>query len=334
EAEAADHAVAEDHQPVGRGVGGERGEDDAGGVDDAADDRDRPRPALVLQPAAEIGADEDHPDRDREGQGCLHLRHVEVVGLLECSPEDRPRVHRADRELQQEGGGDQQPAEPTGRDVVVCHARAVPRGSPGHTPGVSAGRVGQCQRTTIACSPRSTTSPMTGNPGISPATSRPPEVWASASRMSSSSSTALSRSGCTHSRLRRLPPGTKPSASEARAPSTYGTAAAWITAVVPEARSILRRCPSSPNPVTSVAARIPRATACSLASRLSVVITATASGNQSPVALCRLLRMPRPRGLVRVSGVPGSAASLRSSLSGWASPVTATPYFGSGSSML
>ena len=49
------------------------------------------------------------------------------------------------------------------------------------------------QRTTIGCSPRGTNSPMTGAPGISPASSRPPEVCASASSSASSSSTPRSR---------------------------------------------------------------------------------------------------------------------------------------------
>ena len=86
--------------------------------------------------------------------------------------------------------------------------------------------------------------------------------------------------------------------------------------------------------MTSVAARSPASTAARLASRLSSVITATASSNHSPVALWRLLSTPRPSGLVSVSGIPTCAASLRSSRSGSARPVTARPYFGSGSSML
>jgi len=52
------------------------------------------------------------------------------------------------------------------------------------------------------------------------------------------------------------------------------------------------------------------------ASRLRVVITSTASGKTSPVALCRLFSTPRPSGLVRVSGTPARPPSLRSSRSG------------------
>ena len=51
-------------------------------------------------------------------------------------------------------------------------------------------------------------------------------------------------------------------------------------------------------------AAAPAASAARDASRLSAVITATASANASPVALCRLLSTPRPRGLVSVSGNP------------------------------
>ena len=59
--------------------------------------------------------------------------------------------------------------------------------------------------------------------------------------------------------------------------------------------------------MTSVAHVRPPRSAAREASRLSVVIAATASSNRSPVALCRLFRTPRPSGLVSVSGVPGAA---------------------------
>ena len=67
---------------------------------------------------------------------------------------------------------------------------------------------------------------------------------------------------------------------------------------------------------------------------LSVVITSIACGKTSPVALCRELSIPLPIGLVRLIGSPARPASMRSSASGSASPVTAMPYLGSGSSML
>ena len=101
----------------------------------------------------------------------------------------------------------------------------------------------------------------------------------------------------------RVPPEMKPSRSASRAPSITGTAPRSMTApTTPEARHILYRWPSSPKPVTSVAARTPAATAASAASRLSRVMVATASANTSPVCLSRLLSSPTPSGLVRVSG--------------------------------
>jgi hypothetical protein len=62
-------------------------------------------------------------------------------------------------------------------------------------------------RSTIVCSPRGTSSPMAGAPGISPAIKSPPEVCASARSRASSPSTAdMSMWGRTQSRLRRVPP--------------------------------------------------------------------------------------------------------------------------------
>jgi hypothetical protein len=67
---------------------------------------------------------------------------------------------------------------------------------------------------------------------------------------------------------------------------------------------------------------------------LSATIDATASGKLSPVALWRLFSIPTPSGFVRLIGSPGRAASIRRIRSGSTTPVTASPYFGSGSSML
>ena len=61
---------------------------------------------------------------------------------------------------------------------------------------------------------------------------------------------------------------------------------------------------------------------------------AIACGKLSPVALWRLFSIPTPSGFVRLMGSPARAASLRMSRSGSTSPVTASPYLGSGSSML
>ena len=58
----------------------------------------------------------------------------------------------------------------------------------------------------------------------------------------------------------RVPPEMKPSRSASRAPSITGTAPRSMTPpTTPEARHILYRWPSSPKPVTSVAARTPAA---------------------------------------------------------------------------
>ncbi len=107
-----------------------------------------------------------------------------------------------------------------------------------------------------------------------------------------------------------------------------------MTAVTPLARASLYAWPSSPKPVTSVPHRMPAFTAAALASRFNVVIAATAAGNTSPVDLCRLLSTPLPSGLVRQSGVPGVPLSSRIRWSTSTVPVTASPYFGSASSML
>src|ERR687890_290249 len=63
-------------------------------------------------------------------------------------------------------------------------------------------------------------------------------------------------------------------------------------------------------------------------------MAATACGNTSPVDLCRLFSTPMPSGFVSVSGSPGVPASLRMRRCGSATPVTAMPYLGSGSSTL
>ncbi len=81
----------------------------------------------------------------------------------------------------------------------------------------------------------------------------------------------------TQSRLRRVPPGTIPASASARTPAGNGTAATSISASTPDAAAILARCPSSPNPVTSVAPVAPAATAARAAGPLLAVIDATAA---------------------------------------------------------
>ena len=74
-----------------------------------------------------------------------------------------------------------------------------------------------------------------------------------------------------------MPPLTNPSRTASRAPSSSGTAATSSRAPTPEDRSIVARWPSSPKPVTSVAASAPAASAAREAAALSATIDATAS---------------------------------------------------------
>src|SRR4051812_10341346 len=84
-----------------------------------------------------------------------------------------------------------------GAVAAVDAQNTAPRGHPAHT---------------VIPSVASVSSPMTGYPGSSPATSNPPDVCASASKSCSISESAeRSAYGATHSRLRRVPPGMKPS---------------------------------------------------------------------------------------------------------------------------
>ena len=122
------------------------------------------------------------------------------------------------------------------------------------------------------------------------------------------------------------------------APGSAGRAAASKTKRVPDARAISRPWPSRPNPVTSVAARTP---APDERLRGGAVEAAHRRRWRRPrsAALVRPwrepdTRTPVPSGLVRTSRSPGRAPPLRSSLSGWAAPMTASPYFGSGSRMV
>ena len=86
--------------------------------------------------------------------------------------------------------------------------------------------------------------------------------------------------------------------------------------------------------MTSVAPRIPWRTSTSDAARLSVRIWAiAASRSASAVRPWRrpLTSSPVPRRFVSTSTSPGRAPPLRNSRSGCAAPMTARPYFGSGS---
>ncbi len=100
----------------------------------------------------------------------------------------------------------------------------------------------------------------------------------------------------------------------------------------PEARAISSPWPRRPNPVTSVALRTPAATSTSAAARLSRRIDAMeASRSDGDVRPCRApdTMSPVPSGFVSSSVSPGRAPPLRRSRSGWATPTTASPNFGS-----
>ena len=144
-------------------------------------------------------------------------------------------------------------------------------------------------RVTLMLPGRPSTSRPTTAPGTSPArsaataTSRPPDVVASHTRLRCHSSTSSAKranvSAC--ARLRRLPPETaSPSRRSASTPSSAGTAAASTSAARPLASASSRRCPSRPKPVTSVIAWAPAASAARDASALSVVIVSTARPEQ------------------------------------------------------
>ena len=98
------------------------------------------------------------------------------------------------------------------------------------------------------------------------------------------------------------------------------------------AASMLPRWPSRPNPVTSVAALTPTASAARAAPSLSVVIERTASAMPASMRASRLsavARMPVPSGLVRIRTSPAQAPALVSMRSGWTSPITTSPKSGS-----
>ncbi len=172
-------------------------------------------------------------------------------------------------------------------------------------------------------------------PGAPPRAGRPTSADRGRARRArpSRAPTTVS-SGRTKRRLCAAPPVSTPASARASAPSSAGRADASNTKRVPDARAISSPCPRRPNPVTSVAARMPWATRTSDASRLSRRIPSTAAARSSAsVRPCRdpETRSPVPSGFVRMSVSPGPAPPLRSRWSGWAAPMTASPYLGSGS---
>ena len=94
------------------------------------------------------------------------------------------------------------------------------------------------------------------------------------------------------------------------------------------------RWPSRPNPVTSVAARIPAASAGPAASRVQARHRLDRLGEHLAGRLVPVVETSDADRLGQAERQAGLPASFRSSGSGWAMPVTAIPYFGSGSSMV
>ena len=115
-----------------------------------------------------------------------------------------------------------------------------------------------------------------------------------------------------------------------------GTAPAETSAATPLASHSSWRWPSSPKPVTSVIALGPAARARAAASRLSVVITSSAAAAVAAGTTPRFSAVettPPPTGFVRNNASPARAVELRTTRSGCTVPVTASPYFGSASSI-
>ena len=127
-----------------------------------------------------------------------------------------------------------------------------------------------------------------------------------------------------------------PISASLRDSSMRSIPAVSIMALTPDPWVISRRCPISPNPVTSVQACTLYFTIMSLAVLLRVVITPSTyfspSSEASP-AFAAVVSIPIPSGFVNISSSPSFAPLLVSILSGWTNPVTAIPYLGSSSKM-
>ena len=112
------------------------------------------------------------------------------------------------------------------------------------------------------------------------------------------------------------------------APSSTGTADRSIRTSTPDARVISTRCPSSPNPVTSVHAVAAWRRSDAAASRLDWRIAAIAPSIHRPFARSRISaanRVPVPIPLVSTSRSPGRRPPLRRTASASASPVNDSP---------
>ena len=128
-----------------------------------------------------------------------------------------------------------------------------------------------------------------------------------------------------------------PPASSANAPSSAGIASGSRRASTPEAVSISIRCPSRPNPVTSVQAVAPCAARQAEAAAAGCSIAAIAALTARAFACPRIsaARMtPVPSGLVSNKRSPGRRPPLRISRPGRVRPVTAKPSANSAPSAL
>ena len=140
----------------------------------------------------------------------------------------------------------------------------------------------------------------------------------------------------TKRRLCAAPPVSTPAAARSSAPGSAGSAAASKTNRVPDARAISRPWPSRPKPghvrggPDAGRRRAPPRPRRSGARIPSIAVARSAVAASGP-GDARDTRMPVPSRFVSTSRSPGRAPPLRISLSGWAAPMTARPYLGSGS---
>jgi len=161
-------------------------------------------------------------------------------------------------------------------------------------------------------------------------TSRPPLVWASANRTRCAESTPSNRVNANAaSRFWRLPPGMQSRSMRSNASREIaGMRPASSSAPTPLDLHIEPRCPSSPNPVTSVPARTrPRSarSAPGMFSRAMMAMVRRASAGGVNPRLIPVVTMPVPSGFVSRSQSPGRAPALVIMRRGWTRPVTERP---------
>ena len=121
------------------------------------------------------------------------------------------------------------------------------------------------------------------------------------------------------------------------APGSIGTASAFISAVKPLPSAISRTWPIRPKPVISVQEFTSYFSMDCCAFALRAVMAAIRDFSYSPERSCAfaaVVSTPLPIAFVSMRRSPSFAEELESTLSGLTNPVTASPYFGSGSSMV